>query len=607
MPDEFRFLRPEWLWLIPVVLAAVLVFVCRRLAPGSWQHLVDPALAPHVLSVSRSAAGRDFRGLLLGVVGVAGSLALAGPAWERIEQPVFRSDQALVVALDLSRSMDAQDVKPSRLRRARRQILDLLERRAGGPTALVVYSANAFTVTPLTSDTDTITALVNSLSTDIMPSRGSYPPAAIDRGLQLLEQAGVPAGEVLLVTDGGTSPTAQRHARELRAAGFTLSVLGVGTPEGAPIPRAGGGFVTDQRGRIALPELKESGLRSLASAGGGRYARLTPTNADLDYLLAGETAARASVSGSAEFAERLATDQWREAGPWLVLLLLPLAALAFRKGWVFALAGVWLVGLPPSAAASVWDDLWYTPDQQGLKALDDGDAAAASQRFEDSEWSAVASYRAGDYGRSAALFADGSDARSLYNLGNSLARLGEFDSAIEAYEQVLEMQPDHEDAAHNLELLRQSLAQQAEDSQQQSSQQDSGGSSQSQENPEQQGMDAQNQSASQSDAAEPAVGDDEAMSDEELEAMERALEEAAREAQQKASGEPDQPSPELSEEQLAARRDRQAQEQAMEQWLRRIPNDPGGLLRRKFRYQYQRSGKDQDGNNLWPDDEVQPW
>ena len=116
-------------------------------------------------------------------------------------------------------------------------------------------------------------------------------------------------------------------------------------------------------------------------------------------------------------------------------------------------------------------------------------------------------------------------------------------------------------------------------------------------------MDAQ--SASQSDAAEPAGGDDEAMSDEQLEAMEQALEEAAREARQNAGGEPDQP--ELAEEQLAARRDRQAQEQAMEQWLRRIPNDPGGLLRRKFRYQYQRSGKDQDGNNLWPDDEVQPW
>lgn len=600
MLDEFRFLRPEWLLLIPVVLAIALAFAFRRLAPGSWQHLIDPALAPHVLSGARSSSGRDLRWLLVGLVGVIGSLALAGPAWERIEQPVFRSDQALVVALDLSRSMDAQDVSPSRLTRARLKILDLLDRRASGQTALVVYSANAFTVTPLTSDTDTIAALVNSLSTDIMPSRGSYPPAAIQKGRQLLEQADVPAGEVLLVTDGGTSPAAERHARELRAVGYTLSILGVGTPEGAPIPRASGGFVTDQRGRIALPELEESGLRRLASAGGGRYARLSPTDADLDYLLSGET-----TLASRDSEQLLATDQWREEGPWLVLLLLPFAALAFRKGWVFALAFVFVGLSPQPAAASVWESLWYTPDQQGSRALDEGDADGAAQSFEDPEWSAVASYRAGDYGRSAAMFADGGDTRNLYNLGNALARLGEFESAVDAYEQVLEMEPDHEDAAYNLELLKGLLdqQQQEQDSQQQSSEQNSGGESQSQESPEQQGMDAQAQSESQSDSGESSPREDGEMSDEELEALEQALEQAAREAEQNANGEPGQ----MSEEELAALREMQAEQQAMEQWLRRIPNDPGGLLRRKFRYQYQRSGKDQDGNNLWPDDEVQPW
>ncbi len=181
---------------------------------------------------------------------------MAGPAWQRVEQPVFRSDQALVVALDLSRSMDAQDVAPSRLMRARLKILDLLERRGSGQTALVVYSSNAFTVTPLTTDTDTIAALVNSLSTDIMPSRGSYPTAAIDKGKQLLEQAGAASGEILLVTDGSSSPDTERTARDLKAFGYTLSVLAVGTAEGAPIPRLSGGFVTDQSGNLAVPRLE---------------------------------------------------------------------------------------------------------------------------------------------------------------------------------------------------------------------------------------------------------------------------------------------------------------------------------------------------------------
>jgi Ca-activated chloride channel family protein len=262
MPAEFHFLRPEWLWAIPAVIATAVLLARRQLGPGSWQRVVDPALAPHVLSGSAYRKS-DLRWWLLGITGVIGVLSLAGPAWQRIEQPVFRSDQALVVALDLSRSMDAQDVTPSRMLRARLKILDILDRRASGQTALVVYSSNAFTVTPLTSDTDTIAALVNSLSTDIMPSRGSYPAAAVYKGRQLLEQAGAAFGEVLLITDGGSSPATERAARDLRDAGYTLSVLGVGTKEGAPIPKLSGGFVTDQAGRIAVARLDGWRARSV--------------------------------------------------------------------------------------------------------------------------------------------------------------------------------------------------------------------------------------------------------------------------------------------------------------------------------------------------------
>ncbi len=174
MPAEFHWLRPEWLLAIPAVVAVAALLSRGRLGAGGWANVVDKALMPHVLS-SSPGRGSDYRWWLLGLGGVVASVALAGPVWQRIEQPVFRADQALVVALDLSRSMDAEDIAPSRLGRAKLKILDILERRRSGQTALVVYSANAFTVTPLTDDTDTIAALVNSVSTDIMPSRGSYP------------------------------------------------------------------------------------------------------------------------------------------------------------------------------------------------------------------------------------------------------------------------------------------------------------------------------------------------------------------------------------------------------------------------------------------------
>jgi Ca-activated chloride channel family protein len=594
MLAEFHFLRPDWLWALPLIIAAVLMLAYRKLGAGNWQNVVDPALAPFVLS--RSANRRsDYRWLLLGLGGVLAVVALAGPAWQRIEQPVFRSDQALVVALDLSRSMDAQDVAPSRLIRARLKILDLLEKRGSGQTAFIVYSANAYTVTPLTTDTDTIAALVNSVSTDIMPSRGSYPIAAIKKGKQLLDQANVGAGEILLVTDGGSSPAAERTARDLKGSGYSLSILAVGTSEGAPIPRISGGFVTDQAGQIAVPRLEEHGLRALAVAGGGRYSILSTDNRDLDKLLSGEVASRAAGD------ESLATDRWREEGPWLVLLLLPIAAVAFRRGWVLLIA-LAIMPISEPVQASVWDDIWMTRDQQAQEKLQQGEAADAVELFENPDWRAVAQYRAEDYAESAAAFAENEDTRSLYNLGNALARQGELESAIDAYEQVLEIDPDDADAEYNRDLLAQLLEQQQQEQQQESSdQQGEGEQSESD-------SDSQESSEGESDSeGEPQEGDsqrdEEEASQEDLDALQEELQRAAEEAQQNEELAQQQ----LTDEELEALRRDQEQQQAMEQWLRRIPNDPGGLLRRKFRYQYQKTGKDQDGNNTWPDDEVQPW
>jgi len=596
MPAEFHFLRPEWLWAIPAVIAVAVLLAKRQLGPGNWQNVVDPALVPHVLSGSANRGG-GMRWWLVGLTGVIAVSSLAGPAWQRIEQPVFRSDQALVVALDLSRSMDAQDVSPSRMLRARLKILDLLERRASGQTALIVYSANAFTVTPLTSDTDTIAALANSLSTDIMPSRGSYPTAAIQKGQLLLEQAGAGFGEVLLITDGGSSPAAERAARDLREAGFSLSVLGAGTKQGAPIPRLAGGFVTDRSGQIAVARLEESSLRKLAAAGGGRYATLSSDARDLDHLLSGEVGTRQASE------DAVATDQWHEEGPWLALLLLPLGALAFRRGWLLLLV-VALLPMPETAEASLWDDLWQTKDQQAQRQMQEGNAGDAAALFEDPEWQAVAQYESGAFSESAARFAEQGDTRNLYNLGNALARQSELESAIDAYEEVLELEPDNADAAYNRDLLKKLLEQQAEQEQEGGKQESSDQSGdQSQQSEEESSSESEDSSQADSESSQQDASQrDQEMSEEDLQALQEELQRAAEEAEQS-----EQETQQLTQEELEALRRAQEQQQAMEQWLRRIPNDPGGLLRRKFRYQYQRMGRDQDGNNLWPDDEVQPW
>ena len=598
MPADFHWLRPDWLWALPLVALLSFALARRALAPGSWQRVVDPALAPYVLA--RAASKRyGYRWWLLSLGGALAILSLAGPSWDRLEQPVFRSEQAIVIALDLSRSMDAQDLTPSRLTRAKLKILDILERRSGGQTALVVYSSNAFTVTPLTTDVDTVAALVNSLGTDIMPSRGSYPVAAINKGRRLLDQAGVGYGEVLLITDGGTSPAAEKAAEDLAKAGYTLSVMGVGTRQGAPIPVAGGGFVTDRAGNIAVPKLETRELQSLAAAGHGRFTILSADDRDLDILLSGV------VDPSSASDEALATDQWLEEGPWLLLLLLPLAAFAFRRGWMLVMVFA-ILPLAEPVYAFGWDDLWLTKDQQGQRQLAEGNAADAAALFEDPSWRAVANYRDAQYAGSAAGFVGQQDTKNLYNLGNALARLGEFETAIDAYEQVLEIDPGDEDAQYNLDLLKQAQEQQSEngEGQNQDSSQ-SGGEGQQSEgegDPNQSGAEGNNSKQSQE-------GDssrlEEEMNQEDLEAMKEELERAAREAAQQ-QGEPEDQQGKSPAEVMAQRRE-QEQQQAMEQWLRRIPNDPGGLLRTKFRNQYLRYGRDQDGNNLWPDDEMQPW
>ncbi|MGB5581504.1 MAG: VWA domain-containing protein [Woeseia sp.] len=601
MPAELHFLRPEWLLALPVLIAVTLLLASRKLAAGSWQRVIDPELLPFVLSSSQRRYGTG-RWWLIFLGGALAIVALAGPAWERVEQSVYRSEQALVVALDLSRSMDAQDLSPNRLTRARLKILDMLERRTSGQTALIVYSANAFTVTPLTKDADTVTALVNSLSTDIMPSRGSYPVSAIDKGRQLLEQAGVRDGEVLLVTDGGSSAAAEQAAKDLRAAGYRLSVLGVGTPAGAPIPRADGGFVTDRFGQMAVPRLEADSLRELAEAGGGRFAVISSDNSDIDVLLS------SAAGSSAASDDDLATDQWQDEGPWLLLLLVPLASLAFRRGWVLVVAFL-MLPLPREAQAFDWQDLWKTPDQQAAAELEEGNAEAAANLFRDPEWRAVASYRAGRYADSAATFAAGKDADSLYNHGNTLARQGQFDAAIDAYNAALELAPDDEDAIYNRDLVEQIKdAQDSQSEQNQESGGESGGDAQQSE-----GNSESDQSGEEGSAGNPGNesqdGDSnreqQELSEEDLAALQEELQKAAEEAAEQGS-ENDPQQGEAQADSAASRRE-QEQQQAMEQWLRRIPNDPGGLLRRKFRYQYQRQGRDQDGNNLWPDDEVQPW
>ena len=594
--ELFHFLRPQWFAaLLPLAFLLWFLFF-RKGAHSNWETVVDEHLLPHVL-ITGVRRKRRMAFVLTVAGGLLGIIALAGPAWEKLPQPVFSAQDALVIALDLTRSMDAADVSPSRLERARYKIRDILDQRQEGQTALLVYSGEAFTVTPLTDDSETIKSQLNALDTDIMPVTGNRTDKALTRALELLKQAGMGRGHVLLISDEADPDTAGASVDRLREEGYRLSILGVGTRHGTPVLLPDGGFLKGGDGEIVIPVLDEDGLRRLAASGGGIYVRLTKDDQDTGLL----TGAFSAVQPDAEAAAAdITADVWREQGPWLVLCLLPLAALLFRRGYILALALV-LLSPPEAVYALDWKDLWLRQDQQGQRAMDAGDFAAAAELFADPAWKAAAQHRAGNYQGAIDSLEQLDDAQGNYNTGNALARLGRYHEAIAAYDRTLAQQPDHADAKFNRELLEQELERQQSQQQQQN-----------RDRQQQQGQDQQDteqqQDSQQSGQEQPRAGQSGA---------ERPEQDAGEQGQPQQAGAQDerqdmkaeqQPAPADSMQEQAPPDDIQGQarsddlrtaeeQQAVDQWLRRIPDDPSALLRRKFRYQYQQ--RDYENN---PDD-----
>jgi Ca-activated chloride channel family protein len=450
VPAELHFLRPAW-FLALVPLALLLWHLARRAgAAEAWRGQIDAHLLPHLLV--GGGRPRRWRLALLGLAWLLAVTALAGPVWERQPAPAHRSAVARVILLDLSPTMLAGDVAPSRLVRARLEVLDLLRAGADGQTALIAFGAEPFLVAPLTTDTATIAAQVPSLAPDLLPVDGaSHTDLALQAAGELLAGVAGRPGEVLLVNDGLPQPaSAFAAAQRLAGDGHRLSILLVAPPPG------GDGLATAEHGSADGASPDRDALARLAEIGGGRLVTLTADGADTRALLADPQGARDAADDEAP----LSADRWREEGPWLLLLLVPLAALGFRRGWLAPVLAV--VFLVPSGApqAGVWQDLWWRPDQQAARALAEGRAAEAAERFADPAWRAAARYRAGDYAGAAEDLAGLGGAVADYNRGNALARAGRLAEALAAYDRALVAAPGLADAAHNRELVRRLLAQQ---------------------------------------------------------------------------------------------------------------------------------------------------
>ena len=566
---ELHFVRPHWLWAL-LALPLLALWLHRRRREAAWTRRVDPHLLPHLLAPGsrRSGAARLLLVILIVTLSV---LALAGPGWRHQQQPLWQESAPLVIALDLSSATLAEDLQPSRLLQARAAIARILEARAGGEVALVAFAGEPHTVAPLTSDAANVELFLDALAPDIMPTDGSRPERAIAWSVQLLEQAGFDRGDVLLLTHDTDAETRRAAAAAARD-GYAVSVLGLGT--------AGGAAYRDATGRVARTRMDAGALQAVAAAGGGRFLALEA--GDPAAVLQPGRVTAADGIGRGQVALR--ADQ----GYWLLLPLLLLAALAFRRGALLPLLAL-AVCLPllPAPAQAAEGGLWKRADQ-----------AAHERALEAAE-----AYREGDFDTAAQLWEALPGADAAYNRGNALARAGHLEQALDAYDEALALEPGMEDAVANRAVVEQALQrppsdpggsgdQEAADDDGSGSGQggepgpdeggqapeaDSGDPTDDQEPPEESGSDGADRSTGRENPADEAADPGaQREADEALrEQMERALDRAAEEDA-------------ATEAVDAAAIEENERREAADAWLRRIPDDPGGLLRARFSLEHER-------------------
>lgn len=553
---SFLLLRPLWLLALPP-LAGLWWHLARRHrhSAQTWERLVSPALLPHLLVPARP---RRAAAAALGAALCLTVTVLAGPALPGASELALRTDATRVLVVDLSRGLaERSDALPT-LERMRLKLLGLLRTQPPGHTALVVYGEEPYLVAPLTTDAETLALLVPELAPEALPLSGDRAERALRMAGEILLRSGSAARDVVWFSaNAHPTPAALQVAEAIREQGMRLSLLQftAGEPPGAVLQR----------------------LQALARDSGG--LPLSPSADDTDLRALAALLARGG-NPLPDGTRRTTTP--REIGVWLLPLLLPLGALAFGRGVLFALALPLLIQSPLADASE--RNWWSRPDQRARAHLEAGEPQAAAALFTDPRWQAVAHYRAGDYAAAAAALAPFKDPDSLYNRGTALARLDRLPEALEALEHALAQRPDDPDIRHNRDLVRELLERKGTPPAP-----DEGDAEQPSVPPQAPPADAppSGDRGAESDVdGDPQTGPerpgdaDPAPPAEPAAAPDSTPAGAGNAAPDAAASAPVRPPGDGDAEREAAL--------LAEQWLRRVPDEPAGLLRRKLLLEHQR-------------------
>jgi Ca-activated chloride channel family protein len=320
MPDlalisNLHFLRPAWfLLLIPF---AVISYVQWRWGDlgRQWQPVIAAHLLPRM--VLPGSQRQLLSPLWVSVLAIPLLVvALTGPSWTRGESPFAVDAASLVIAVDLSESMNGRDLQPDRLQRARSKILELARVRGDAYTALVAYAGSGHTVLPLSDDTNVLLHYLDALQVGMLPQRGKAPESILPMARDLLREGG---GTLLIVGDGATEPAIEAFRALRDEPGIQVLVWGMGKTQEELDKDAARGLKSS-----ALP-LQEAGLMDLAAAAGGAYQRVSADDEDVRQMLR-------QIDRHFELSED-SSRPWVDGGYYFVGPVMLLFLLWFRKGW----------------------------------------------------------------------------------------------------------------------------------------------------------------------------------------------------------------------------------------------------------------------------------
>ena len=482
-------LRPWFLLVIPIGLT--LVWLLQRHSSAD-ERRVDPELRDYAL-IGRNTRARQLRGLLLVLIVLLAGTSLAGPGWKYIELPAQRSTSPTFILLDLSYSMAATDLQPSRYKRAVFAIRDLLHNNPNSaPFALIAYSGEAYQVAPLSYDLATINNFLDALDPRLLPADGSNPVSALKLVANTIAATESKGTATLVLLSDDLSAQSEEIIQLVRNNGWRLMLIAVGQNASAPIAGPDGKLLRQGNGQLRLADYNPDSFRYIARA-------LSAQLASIDGRLGRITEMQLKPTDTTE--QSIQRRQPADLGYLFALPLLPLFLLTARRGvWGFALL-LLVFATPRPAMALSWSDLWQSSRNQASQALLEGEFKRAQKLSDDPMIKGSARYKQGDFAGALEDFKPVASATARYNAGNAAFGLQDYQQAIDLYTEALVMQPDsklEQDIKHNLELAHAMLEQtQPQDQQQQQNNQQQGESRQQQSQAQQQGESQQQQNQAQ--------------------------------------------------------------------------------------------------------------